>query len=391
MSRHAERYPTTNAGLRMTAVLDRVREANATMKGDLSFVNTWQWFGTNPSKQLDQLITTGPYAGTLQAFSTGVKLRSRYAHLLTENRTTRIFACDTKRVIDTAAYFTSGLFGLDYASSGAAELVVIPETSDLGGDTLTPGDTCLAYQEDKVLGHDYGAAQLASFRATYLPAIRERLLEQNPSVEFTDAELYAMQEMCGFETLVRGTSPWCGVFSHAEWDAFEYARDVIHYYRAGPGNQYGPAMGWLWLNATATLMGAKEPEMVGKFFASFVHDGDVVPMLSALGVYGEEVGEDRLPVHQGIKKDRIWKTSQVTPMGGRVIFERLGCGEDVYVRLNINDGIVALPGCSSGPGSSCPFEEFLRHVKRREKEVGDFREVCGLPKSAADRITFMWQ
>ena len=65
-----------------------------------------------------------------------------------------------------------------------------------------------------------------------------------------------MQEMCGFETLVRGSSPWCDVFSHEDWRNFEYARDVIHYYRAGSGNPFGAVMGWLWLNATANLLEA---------------------------------------------------------------------------------------------------------------------------------------
>lgn len=63
-----------------------------------------------------------------------------------------------------------------------------------------------------------------------------------------------MQELCGFETLVRGNSPWCDAFHHKDWLNFEYARDILHYYRAGPGNRFALAMGWLWLNATARLL-----------------------------------------------------------------------------------------------------------------------------------------
>ena len=95
-------------------------------------------------------------------------------------------------------------------------------------------------------------------------------------------------------------------------------------------------------------------------------------------------------------------------MGGRVIFERLSCsststgdrndhhGEtkqhrNIYVRINVNDGIVALPGCDSGPGKSCPLDEFLELVSKRGEEAGDFRQVCGLGPDAADRITFLHQ
>lgn len=240
---------------------------------------------------------------------------------------------------------------------------------------------------------------LLKFRATYLPSVSARLAHQNPQLIFTDAEIYSMQEMCGFETLVRGSSPWCDVFTHKDWVDFEYARDVIHYYRAGPGNPYGPLMGWLWLNATANLMNAG-PDM-GNVFFSFVHDGDIVPMLAALDLFHDN--ED-LPITH-VADERRWRTSSITPMGGRVIFERIVCSspsstlktsdvgedEDVFVRINVNDGIVAIPGCKGGPGKSCALDRFLEMVKRRGEEVGDFREKCGLGKDAADRITFLHQ
>ena len=226
------------------------------------------FFHSEPSAEHDQLTNTGPYAGTLSSFATGTRLRTRYLHLLTripKAQVTNFWASDCNRVIETARYFATGFFGLDWNST-TAKLHVIPETSDLGANTLTPGDTCIKYVEDLRTGHDYGLIQLSKFRSTYLPAISARFQTQNPGIEFADGEIYSMQEMCGFEILVRGSSPWCNVFNHNDWLNFEYARDVIHYYRAGPGNRFGPAMGWLWLNATANLL-AKGPNG-GKFFFS---------------------------------------------------------------------------------------------------------------------------
>ena len=187
----------------------------------------------DPQKHLEQLTTTGPFAGVLEAFTTGVKLRTRYGHLvdeLAENRTT-LWASGSNRVIETGRYFSAGFFGIDWEKS--ASLKVIPETDDLGADTLTPGDTCLKYRDDFKYGHDFGAAMLVKFRSTYLGAIGDRLEKDNPQIRFTDAEIYSMQEMCGFETIIRGSSKWCSIFTHADWENFEYARDVIHYYRAG--------------------------------------------------------------------------------------------------------------------------------------------------------------
>lgn len=136
----------------------------------------------------------------------------------------------------------------------------------MGANTLTPGDTCLAYVNDEEHGHANGYKALAKFRSTYLGTIRDRILLQNPEISFTEDEIYTMQEMCGFETIVRGRSPWCDVFTPDEFNSFEYARDVLHYYRAGPGTPYGALMGWLWLNATTNLM--REGSDVGPLFLS---------------------------------------------------------------------------------------------------------------------------
>ncbi|KAL8693879.1 MAG: hypothetical protein Q9218_001388 [Villophora microphyllina] len=385
----------------MLALLQRIKGSNVTLKGDLTFVNNWQYFSLVPSAEHDQLTTTGPYAGTLSAFAAGTKLRTRYRHLLSSpshRRLVNFWASDSNRVIETARYFATGFFGLDWDSRQAAKLHIIPETPDLGANTLTPGDTCLRYRNDLLTGHDYGLIQLSKFRSVYLPAISARFQVQNPGIDFTDGEIYSMQEMCGFEILVRGSSPWCNIFTRDDWLNFAYARDIIHYYRAGPGNKYGAVMGRLWLDATANLL-PKGPD-AGRLFFSFVHDGDIVPMLAALDIFPSKT---HLPVTHR-EKNQAWKMSQVVPMNGRVILERLTCepsskdrGGDPrqlqrhHVRINVNDGIIALPNCSSGPGASCPLQDFLAIVQERGREVGNFRKMCGVREDSPGRITFLHQ
>lgn len=246
---------------------------------------------------------------------------------------------------------------------------------------------------DKEKGHDNGYTQLYKFQDSYLPTVGKRLAIENPGFDFTNSEIYSMQEMCGFELLVRGSSPWCSVFTRSEWRSFEYARDLIHYYRSGPGNRYSRAMGGLWLNETTSLL-VEGPEKAGPMYFSFVHDGDIVPLLSALGLFPDA---HDLPVTH-VVDDRKWKTSQATPMGGRIIFERLSCSPDPetkemehFVRINVNDGIVALEACNSGPGKSCPLEKFREYVDKRVTEAGDFREVCGLGNDVPDRPQFLRQ
>jgi acid phosphatase len=147
-------------------------------------------------------------------------------------------------------------------------------------------------------------------------------------------------------------------------------------------------MGWLWLNATTNLL-LQGPDTAGPLFFSFVHDGDIAPMITALDVINDE---EELPVTH-IAHERRWRKSQVSPMGGRILFELLTCGNDSekFVRLNINDGITALPDCQDGPGRSCSLVQFAARTKKKGEEVGDFKELCGLDADAVERITFLHQ
>jgi len=255
----------------MLELYQHIQSANVSLQGDLSFANEWNFFMADPSQNFENLVSTGPYAGTLEAFATGVKLRTRYKHLLDgamAANMTSFWASDSHRVIETAKYFASGFFGVEWKEH--APLHVISEGTDLGGDTLTPGKTCLDYRANvNDQGREYGARKLYEWRSHYLPIVIERLAGQNPGLRFTETEVYSMQELCGFETIAKGSSQWCDVFTHDEWLDFEYARDILHYYRTGPGNPYSRAMGWLWLNATANLL-RQGPAAGPIYFSLFV-------------------------------------------------------------------------------------------------------------------------
>jgi len=123
-----------------------------------------------------------------------------------------------------------------------------------------------------------------------------------------------------------------------------------------------------------------------------VHDGDIVPFLASLELFPEPSG---LPTSY-VKTDRNWRTSTIVPMGGRVILERLARKVDSpkqrhYVRININDAIVPIPGCDSGPGQSCRLDLFTDLVDKRRHQLADFRQLCGLSEDTPDRITFLHQ
>jgi acid phosphatase len=327
------------------------------------------------------------------------------------------WSASSPRNVETALYFADGFFGRDWSLPNAthpAHLHIIPESSSRGGNTLTPGDTCLLYVTDKTQGHDQGYAKLASWQSAFAPAISSRLSTQNPNLDttFSPAEVYSMMEMCGFEVLARGSSPWCDIFSRSEWEDFEYGRDVLHFYRAGPGNRYSAAMGGLWLDATAKLLvqdsngDGDDFAGSGEIYASFVHDGDIVPVLAALGLLDEEEegeGEGQrhdLPTDH-VKRNRKWRTSDIVPMAGRLIIERLNCRTPHGwryrdARLFVNDGWVGWPvEGAEGKTVFVPQVEVGRFRemvgRKRQQGRGGFREVCGLENGVEEEIQFLHQ
>lgn len=395
IARHAERFPTTNAGQRHLALLDRFRTLDTDLTGSLGFVKDWKYFVNDSLAQFEEITREGPYAGTLQAHRTGVKLREKYNKLVNPNKTTNFWTCASSRDVDTAESFANGFFGEDWKEKESAKLHVIPETAERGGDTLTPGDTCLKYIDDKIYGHDRGYGELAIWQETFTKPIAERLSQEASGLAFSPLDIYSMMEMCGFELLARGSSPWCQVFSHREWLDFEYGRDLLHFYRAGPGNDYAGAMGWLWLNATTTLL--SNDEVSGVYF-SFVHDGDIIPLVTTLGILEENKSPGFLPNDKSPARRR-WKTSNIVPMGGRLVFERVTChntglGGNLrrsYVRLFINDGIVDLAKSMVGSGLSYSvgMAQWKKFVHEKGQKYGSFKEVCGLSGEAPRSITFL--
>lgn len=380
-------------------MLGRLQSQGTNLTGSLSFVNDWKYFTDTSNPAFENLTAVGPYAGTRQAENAGRAMRRRYGHIASKRLPTKFWSCGSERDIETAKFFADGFFGTDWRSDGSAILEIIPEDDDRGANTLTPGDTCYNYGVDEKQGHDLGYIKLAEWQIAFTKPIIGRLSNDAAGATLSPLDIYGMMEMCGFEILVRGKSPWCDVFTREEWLDFEYARDLLHYYRAGPGNKFGPLMGWLWLNATQNVMSNHSSKDV---YFSFVHDGDIVPALAALGVLSENPGLEELPTDR-VATERNWRTSDVVPMGGRLVFERITCETENTlqerrhaVRLFINDGLIDLTKIpntnpSTDVENAISMESFQSMLASRGKELGDFREICGLTSDAPDHIQFLHQ
>lgn len=90
---------------------------------------------------------------------------------------------------------------------------------------------------------------MSGIQSVYTKPIIERLKNQAPGFNFTADDIVGMQQLCGYETVIRGASPFCSldVFSSNDWLSFEYMNDIMYFYNAGYGNEISGVLGYPWL------------------------------------------------------------------------------------------------------------------------------------------------
>ena len=138
-----------------------------------------------------------------------------------------------------------------------------------------------------------------------------------------------------------------------------YGNDLSKYYSNGAGNNYTRIIGSVILNSSLELL--KDTENSNQVWLSFAHDTDLEIFHSALGLLepAEDLPTSYIPflTHTSILL-LFHKVPEYT--------EKLQCGNDAYVRYIINDAVVPIPKCATGPGFSCKLDDFENFVKELE-------------------------
>ena len=115
-------------------------------------------------------------------------------------------------------------------------LTQIGESKKAGADSLTPYKGCSAsVLLTAVTRHLYVRPSSSivyiltnkPFGKVYTKPIIARLNAEARSFNFTQDDITSMSELCGYETLIRGSSSFCSpkLFNSDEWLGFEYAND----------------------------------------------------------------------------------------------------------------------------------------------------------------------
>ncbi|KAK6227623.1 histidine acid phosphatase [Colletotrichum tabaci] len=317
--------------------------------------------------------------GRLEAARLGVDLEFRYPNLRLPKR---VWTSSAERTVKSAQSLVRGLESDD----NTMNVVSIYESKESGADSLTPYKACPAYSSSA------GSEQSAVFQEKYTKPIIARFNDLAPDFNFTTSDVFGMQQLCGYETVIRGKSPFCDLdlFTPDDWLAWEYTEDIRYHYNSGYGLDASGYVGLPWLNATANLLLQERGTTDEDIYVSFTHR-ELPPMVAvAMGLFNnsEFVGSesqinDTMPLDR-INYRRAWRASNILPFLGNIAIERLNCtgaygyDDGDFYRVLVNSAPQPLAGCADGPGTSCSRDGFSKYLQERVDKFSGFSEKCGV-------------
>jgi len=215
----------------------------------------------------------------------------------------------------------------------------------------------------------------------------------SPGAGLTPTDIYSLLALCPFHTLAKETlSPFCSMFTPAEFEGFDYFGDLDKYYGTGYGQELGPVQGVGYINellarltsspvndhtqTNTTLDNSPLTFPLNRtLYADFSHDNQMIAIYAAIGLFQQAKPLD--PKNPNPQRD--WRVSQMVPFSARMVTEKLMCdrgtGQD-YVRILVNDAVQPLLFCGGDENGLCELSAFVKSQEySRADGQGDF-EKC---------------
>ncbi|KAF2000717.1 phosphoglycerate mutase-like protein [Amniculicola lignicola CBS 123094] len=335
--------------------------------GPLSFLTTWQT--PISDEELEDLTKVGE----MEAFVLGVNVKLRYSTLKAPKK---VWTSTAERTELSAKSFVQGLV----TTENQTDRISVSEGEAQGADSLTPHEGCPKYSSSA------GSKQSSVYKEIYTKPLVDRFYDLAPGFNFTADDIVGMQELCGYETVIRGSSPFCSlqVFSANDWLGFEYMNDIQYHYNSGYGSEISGVLGYPWLNATAGTLLADN--VTQDLYISFTHRELPPTVLVAMGLFNNSAysGADDVNATMPLTRQnyqRTWRSSSIIPFLANIAVEKMKCdsyGYDTgdYIRVLVNQSPQQLPGCADGPGESCSTASFTDFVNTRGEIFGGYTEKC---------------
>ena len=285
------------------------------------------------------------------------------------------------------------------------DVVIIPE-GGTENNTLASYDSC--FNDNNATIGDLGDLDLLAYLSIYLKDATARMQKYAPpGFTFNVNDTYAMQSICAYEMGYIGQSDFCYLFTEDEWNGFEVTLDQEYFYDYAFGSPNGRAQGIGYLQELIARLtnqyitssnssvnssitnNAKQFPLGEKFYADFTHDDIIISVLTAMSF--DYLNDPPSLTQYPPDPNRHFILSHLTPFGGRLITEVVGCASadptpvamhrtqyyptqygynpanasHKFLRMRVNNGILPLSdirggACGNRTDGLCTVSGFLK-------------------------------
>lgn len=343
-----------------------------TFPGNFTFLANYSY--TLGADQLTEL-------GKQEMVNSGRAFFDRYKDLA-ETSLPFVRASGQRRVIESAERFNAGFHDAKKAAGGndnekyPYNVVVISEATG-SNNTLDHG-LCTAFEASTI-----GSTAQSTFASVFTPPITARLNANLPDANLTQPDAILMMDMCPFETVASSSStssPFCTLFTPAEWKQYDYYQTLGKYYGFGPGNPLGPTQGVGFVNELVARLTEKpvvdhtsvnrtldrNPKTfpLGRnLYADFGHDNDMTAVFAALGLYNSTPPLNTTHA-MTLEETKGYSAAWTVPFAARAYFEKLQCEgeEEEMVRVLMNGRVLPLKSCGGDALGRCTLGAFVESL-----------------------------
>ncbi|KAJ7098350.1 phosphoglycerate mutase-like protein [Mycena epipterygia] len=390
LHRHGARLPSVSQTEDILPGVTKLQSVKVYTDSRLDFLNTFVY-----SLEENLLVPLG----AIQSFASGERAFDRYSSLVAPDDVPFVRASGMSRVVETAKNWTAGFAA---ASDGvyAPRLSVI--LNEEGNDTL---------QDNNCPNAASSRREMSQWLDVYGPPITARLNSWAPGANLTNEDIHGLMMLCAFHTVASVPygyteedplpfSPFCSLFTAAEFESFEYSSDLDKFYSTGYGGRLGRVQGVGYVNellarltsspvvdhtSTNTTLDADPATfpLNRTIYADFTHDAPLIAVFTTLGLFPTPTLSTTHPT-----PNRIWRASEIMTFSTRMVVEKLVCdrpvrgrdASDSYVRIFVNEVLQPLAFCGAqqtGPWKGlCQFDAFLEsQAYARNDGEGDW-EKC---------------
>jgi hypothetical protein len=385
--------------------VEKIRNATAQgtiFSGSLSFLNNYSLkLGVN------SLVPKGRQ----ELFESGVLHFYNYGKLYRNSSKLLVRSTTVERVVKSTQNFLAGFFGLDWQEH--AEILQLV-AADGFNSSLTGSYIC---KNGARLATSPGIDAANEWRNIYLEKKTKILSNWAGGFNWTVSDTASAQNLCPYETVALGYSPFCELFDYDEWEGFSYAMSITMSSIAGFESPISRATGIGWVEeflarvnghlldipaglTSANLTLDTDPAtfpLSQPLFFDFAHDATILNVLSAFGI---TQFADILPA-SGPPADQQFHTDRITPFAARLNIEIIDAPHEVtgersyklednddyipatgrtrYVHFLLNQRTVPLHAsfmeCEQRDDGWCELETFLQ-IQKRSLGKAQFQYSC---------------